>query len=240
MGDFKVIPAIDLMDGRCVRLLQGDYQRRFNYPHDPVELAQAFLKAGLSWLHVVDLDGAKGGRPRNLVTVAAIAQTGIQIEMGGGIRTEAHIQQALDAGVREVILGSVLLGQKEQIPGWIAGYRNQLVAGVDARQGLVAIHGWQNTTRKSALALVTWLEEIGFGRLIYTDITSDGTLGGPSLKQLQAVAQSTNLQVTASGGIGSADDIQAVKKLQAYGVTGAIVGKAFYEGRISVEELAAC
>jgi phosphoribosylformimino-5-aminoimidazole carboxamide ribotide isomerase len=176
----------------------------------------------------------------NLDTVAAIAQTGIHIEIGGGIRTAAHIQQVLDAGVKEIILGSVLLEQKEQISRLIAGHRNQLVASVDSRQGAVAIHGWQKTTRQPVPQFITWLEEIGFSRLIYTDITSDGTLRGPSLQQLEAVARSTSLEVTASGGIGSVEDIQAVKKLQPHGVTGVIVGKAFYEGRISVKELAAC
>jgi phosphoribosylformimino-5-aminoimidazole carboxamide ribotide isomerase len=189
---------------------------------------------------VVDLDGAKAGRPMNLDTVTAIAETGIQIELGGGIRTEKDIQHALDAGVKEVILGSTLIEQSTQAPRWVARYPNRLVAGVDVRQGFIATHGWQKTTQQSIPQFVAWLEEIGFCRLIYTDITTDGTLRGPSLTQLETIARSTGLEVTASGGIGSVADIQAVKKLQPYGITGVIVGKAFYEGKISIKELAAC
>jgi phosphoribosylformimino-5-aminoimidazole carboxamide ribotide isomerase len=240
MDRFRIIPAMDLMEGQCVRLLQGDYKTRNDYDYNPVDLARIFLNAGLDRLHVVDLDGAKAGCPMNLNTVAAIAGTGIQIELGGGIRTKEHIQQALDAGVEEVILGSVLLEQMNQMTRWIADYPNRLVAGVDARQGSIAIHGWQNITQQSALDLVGSLEEAGFNRLVYTDITTDGTLRGPSLKQLQTIAAATSLEVTASGGIGSLEDIQAVMKLQRYGITGVIVGKAFYDGKISIEELATC
>jgi phosphoribosylformimino-5-aminoimidazole carboxamide ribotide isomerase len=240
MVRFRIIPAMDLMAGRCVRLLQGNYKTRNDYDYDPVDLARAFLNAGLNRLHVVDLDGAKAGRSMNLDTVTAIAETGIQIELGGGIRTKEHIQQALNAGAEEVILGSVLLEQKNQMTRWIADYPNRLVAGVDVRQGRIATHGWQKITQQSVSPFVAWLEEAGFSRLIYTDITTDGTLRGPSLKQLKTVARSTPLEVTASGGIGSVEDIQAVMKLQRYGITGVIVGKAFYDGKISIEELAAC
>ncbi|MFC1583846.1 1-(5-phosphoribosyl)-5-[(5-phosphoribosylamino)methylideneamino]imidazole-4-carboxamide isomerase [Candidatus Neomarinimicrobiota bacterium] len=240
MVSFKIIPAIDLMEGQCVRLLQGDYKTRNDYDYDPVDLARIFLNAGLDRLHVVDLDGAKAGRPMNLDTVTAIAETGIQIELGGGIRTEKDIQHALDAGAKEVILGSTLIEQRTQAPRWVTCYSNRLVAGVDVRQGRIATHGWQKTTQQSVSQFVAWLEEIGFRRLIYTDITTDGTLSGPSLKQLETVARSTRIEVTASGGIGSVEDIQAVKKLQPHGITGVIVGKAFYEGKISIKELAAC
>lgn len=231
---------MDLIDGRCVRLVQGDYSRRTMYPHSPVELARLFQRVGLDWLHVVDLDGAREGHPVNLETVALLAATGIGIELGGGLRTEAHIQQALESGAQQVILGSSLLSQAEQVPQWLASNPGRLVAAVDARQGRVAVHGWQDTTTTTAKELIVRLEELGFDRLIYTDIQADGTLQGPDIPQLRAVAQATHLAVTAAGGIGSVADIQAVMALQSAGVTGVIVGKAFYDGRISLEELAAC
>ena len=240
MERFRVIPAMDLIDGRCVRLVQGDYQRRTTYTLDPPALAEAFLAAGLDWLHVVDLDGARAGHPANLETVALLAATGIGIELGGGIRTAAHIQQALDSGAQQVILGSSLLSQAGQLPQWLAGYPDRLVAGVDARRGRVAVHGWQDTTTTTAKELIARLEKIGFDRVIYTDIGLDGTLQGPDIPQLRAMAQATHMAVTASGGISSVADIQAVMALQSAGVTGVIVGKAFYDGRISLEALAAC
>jgi len=240
MGRFKVIPAIDLMDGHCVRLVQGDYSRSTTYPRDPVELARLFQGLGLDWLHVVDLDGAKAGWPVNLATVEALAATDIGIELGGGIRTAEHIQQALDSGAGQVILGSSLVSNWDDLPRWLDRFRGRLVAGVDARDGQVAVHGWQETTAVPALELIARLEGLGFGRVICTDIATDGTLAGPNLDQLRDVARSTRMEVTASGGIGSVADIQAVAALAGLGVTGVIVGKAFYDGRISLEELAAC
>ncbi len=240
MGRFKVIPAIDLMDGRCVRLVQGDYSRSTTYPQEPVELARLLKSVGLDWLHVVDLDGARLGRPVNLDTVKALAATDIGIELGGGIRTAEHIQQALDSGAGHVILGSSLVSNWDDLPRWLDRFPERLVAGVDARNGQVAVHGWQETTALPALELIARLEGLGFGRVICTDIATDGTLAGPNLDQLRDVARSTRMEVTASGGIGSVADIQAVAALAELGVAGVIVGKAFYDGRISLEELAAC
>ncbi len=240
MGSFRVIPAIDLINGRCVRLVQGDYSRSTMYPQKPVELARLFQSVGLDWLHVVDLDGARAGEPVNLATVKALAATGIGIELGGGIRTAEHIRQALDSGAKHVILGSSLMSNWDDLPGWLERFPGRLVAGVDARGGQVAVHGWQETTTIPALELIARLEEIGFERVIYTDIATDGTLGGANLAQLRAVSESTRMEVTASGGIGSAADIQAVAALAELGVTGVIVGKAFYDGRITLEELATC
>ena len=240
MGNFKVIPAIDLMDSQCVRLVQGDYSRRTIYPQNPVELARLFLGAGLSWLHVVDLDGAKTGQPENLAVVEALATTGIGIELGGGIRTGDDIQAALDHGARQVILGSSLMERQDELSDWLERFPGRLVAGVDACNGLVAVHGWQDTTSIPALELIAQLEEMGFERVIYTDIATDGMLTGPNLVQLEEVACRTRMEVTASGGISSVADIQAVAALAKLGVTGVIVGKAFYDGRITLEELAAC
>ena len=240
MESIRVIPAIDLMDGRCVRLVQGDYRRSTTYPQEPVELARLFQSVGLDWLHVVDLDGARTGQSVNLVTVKALAATGIGIELGGGIRTADHIQQALDSGAEHVILGSSLMSNRDDLPRWLDRFPGRLVAGVDARNGKVAVHGWQETTTVLARELIARLEKLGFRRVIYTDIATDGTLAGPNLAQLRAVARSTRMEMTASGGIGSAADIRAVAALAELGVMGVIVGKAFYDGRITLEELATC
>lgn len=240
MAVFRVIPAIDLMDGQCVRLVQGDYNRSTMYSPDPVELTRMFLGAGLDWLHVVDLDGARAGRPENLATVRALAATGIGIELGGGIRTDNHIREVLDSGVEHVILGSSLMDSRDELSDWLQRFPGRLVAGVDARDGRVAVHGWQETTTIPALELVAQLEELGFGRVIYTDIARDGTMTGPNLDQLREIARSTGMEITASGGVSSADDIRAVAELEKLGVTGVIVGKAFYDGRITLEELAEC
>ena len=240
MSRFRIIPAIDLIDGQCVRLVHGDFDRCIRYHAEPVELAEIFLEAGLEWLHVVDLDGARCGYPVNMGTVRAIAGTGIHIELGGGMRTEGHISQALDAGVREVILGTSLAERGEMLSCWLDRFPGHLVAGIDSRDGQLVTDGWQTTTLLSALDLVQQLETLGFHRVIYTDIHTDGTMKGPNLEQLEAVAGITRMAVTASGGIGTLEDIHAVRRLYAEGVTGVIVGRAFYEGTISLEDLAAC
>jgi phosphoribosylformimino-5-aminoimidazole carboxamide ribotide isomerase len=240
MERFSVIPAMDLMGGRCVRLVQGRFHDQTTYAHDPADLARTFLDVGLDRLHVVDLDGARLGRPVNLDTITAVAATGITIELGGGIRIEADIWKAFDSGVQDVILGTSLLGEMGKLSDWVARFPNRLIAGVDARNGRVVIRGWQESTGRTALDLLPELERAGFSRIIYTDITTDGTLQGPNLEQLGKIAGNTTMDVTASGGIGCPEDILAVKALQNLGISGVIVGKAFYEGKVTLEYLAAC
>ncbi|MCK4577447.1 MAG: 1-(5-phosphoribosyl)-5-[(5-phosphoribosylamino)methylideneamino]imidazole-4-carboxamide isomerase [Candidatus Marinimicrobia bacterium] len=237
MAGFKVIPAIDIMDGRCMRLTRGDYRQSKQYSLSPEEQARRFLAAGLDWLHVVDLDGARAGEPRNLDTVNSIAATGIGVELGGGLRTAEHLQAALDSGAAQVILGTSLLGRAESLDAWMKQFPGRLVAGVDARAGLVAVKGWQETSDVLARDLISELEGYGFSRVIYTDIATDGALRGPNLDQLEDIARNTGMAITASGGISSAADIQAVRALEKYGVSGVIVGKAYYEGRVTLEEM---
>jgi phosphoribosylformimino-5-aminoimidazole carboxamide ribotide isomerase len=240
MGRFKVIPAMDLMAGHIVRLAQGDYDRRITYPVDPVELAERFLSAGLDWLHVVDLDGARTGGPCNLETLASIAATGIGIEFGGGVRSREAIQRALEAGAAAIILGSSLITDEERLADWWNRFPGRLVAGVDACEGQVVIRGWQESTRITAPELIRRIEGAGFQRVIYTDIAKDGMMEGPNVPQLKRIAESTPMEVTASGGIGKLADIQAVKTLEELGITGVVVGRAFYEGALTIEELASC
>lgn len=241
MKPFKIIPAIDLIEGRCVRLLRGDYKQKTVYRQDPVELAKAFLDAGLDWLHVVDLDGARTGRPENLASVEAIAKTGIKVELGGGLRERAHFTRALDSGVEALILGSLLVNATDaELEDWSASLPRKLIAGIDAKGGRVAIHGWNTTTVVKAVDLVKKAERHGFLRVIYTDIARDGTLAGPNWEELESVARQSALPVVASGGISGIADIRRIQEYIPYGVVGVIVGKAFYEGKITIEDLKQC
>ncbi len=240
MKPFKVIPAMDLIEGQCVRLTRGDYATKKIYPINPVMLAKSFLDIGLDLLHIVDLDGARTGQPQNLATVEAIAKTGISIELGGGLRGRLQLQQAVDCGVTFLIVGSSLLSDQTSLREWTDEFRGKLVAGIDARNGKMAIHGWEKETLVEAVTIARQIEILGFSRIIYTDIARDGTLAGPNLKQLKEVASVTSLPITCSGGISNLKDIHKVKKLQAQGVSGVIVGKAFYEGNITLEELGRC
>ncbi len=237
---FKVIPAIDLMDGKCVRLTQGKYDHKTDYNADPTDIALSFLDAGISFIHVVDLDGAKMGSPQNLATVKKIAQTGIELEFGGGLRKLPHLTSAIESGVRDLILGSKLISDGNEIQKWIEKFPGRLVAGVDAKDGRVAVSGWEKTSSVLAIDLVQTVSQLGFSRIIYTDIATDGMLVGPNLEQLKSVSQSSSIPVTASGGVGNISHIQSVKQLVHLGIDGIIVGKAFYEGKITIEEMVSC
>jgi len=241
MKPFRVIPAMDLIEGQCVRLVQGDFSAKTTYPINPVELAKRFLDVGLDLVHIVDLEGAFKGKPQNLATVESVASTGVQIELGGGLRTANHIQQAIDCGVTEVILGSTLFTSEKHLKTWSEQFPGIFVAGIDARKGKVAVHGWTSNTYLSATKLVSTIENLNlFNRVIYTDITRDGTLKGPNLDQLIEISQWTSLPVIASGGIRSIQDITAIKELENIGIKGVIIGKAFYDNRITLEEMAEC
>lgn len=240
MESFKVIPAIDLMDGKCVRLVRGNYDMKTVYDKAPAELAKAFFEAGLDLLHVVDLDGARIGKPVNLVTVEAIAKTGIRIELGGGLRTKEHLLQAVDCGVTDLVLGSRLLSDEPVLNEWLSLFPGRLAAGIDARDGMAAVHGWESNSTVEAIELANRVEDLGFSRIIYTNISRDGTLTGPDLPQLETIANITALPVIASGGVRNISDILTVKKLQSLGVSGVIVGKAFYEGNITLMEMSRC
>tara|TARA_Y100001934_G_C12296581_1_gene747716 strand:+ start:511 stop:1227 length:717 start_codon:yes stop_codon:yes gene_type:complete len=237
---FKVIPAIDLIDGKCVRLTQGNYNHKTEYNADPADLALSFLDAGISFIHVVDLDGAKIGSPQNLATVEKIAKTGIEIEFGGGLRKLSHLVCAIESGVRDLILGSKLISDGNEIQEWIEQFPGRLVAGIDVKDGYIAVSGWKKTSSISAIDLVQTVTQLGFSRIIYTDIATDGMLLGPNLEQLQSISQSSSIPVTASGGVGNIFHIQSVKQLVHLGIDGIIVGKAFYEGQITINEMASC
>ena len=231
---------MDLLDGSVVRLFQGDYGRRTIYPFDPVDLAQQFLDAGLTRLHMVDLEGARSGTPAHLDVVTEVAKTGIKIELGGGIRSEIDIVQALDAGANEIILGTVLLEESEQLSRWIDRFSGKLIAAVDSHDGRIAIRGWRQRTTIDSRVLLAQLERLGMARAIVTDIATDGSMRGPNLTYLRQVADSTSMEITASGGVALPEHLYRIAALAPHGVSGVIVGKAFYEGAISMAEMAQC
>jgi phosphoribosylformimino-5-aminoimidazole carboxamide ribotide isomerase len=240
MESFKVIPAIDLMDGRCVRLIRGRFEDKTIYNRAPIDLTKSFLDYGLDRVHVVDLDAVKTGAPVNLVTVEAIVSTGIKVEYGGGLRTVEDLRQVVNCGVKNLILGSNLLAEETILSDWTSRFPNMLIAGIDALDGKVAVHGWQSVTNVDAEVLVKKIESLGFSQIIYTDILRDGTLNGPNLSQLEKIVNNTTLPVIASGGVSCIQDIDSVKKLHSSGVIGVIVGKALYEGKLSLKEMSQC
>lgn len=227
-----ILPAIDIKDGHCVRLYQGDYAQVTTYDTDPVQVAQRWQAAEASWLHIVDLDGAAQGHPGIVDLLARIrAATSLHIEVGGGIRSLAHIEQHLDSGIDRVILGTVAITDRTLLETAVQHWGERIVVGIDARDGWVAIDGWRETSRVRATELARELEAIGVRRFIYTDIARDSTLRGPNIQALQSMQQATTSALIASGGVGSLADLHALAALH---VEGAIVGKALYTGDVDL------
>lgn len=230
----ELYPAIDLRGGRCVRLLQGRFDAETVYSDDPIHTALRWQEDGARWLHVVDLDGARDGKPQQLSIVERIVQAvHIPIQLGGGIRTEQDVRQAFDAGVSRVVLGSAAVNHPEFAERMFARWGQSIVLGVDARDGKVAIRGWQELTELDALTLIQQMVQRGATRVIYTDIARDGTLAGANLEILTRLVQETSVPIIASGGAASIDDLIALKQI---GVEGAIIGRALYTGAISLRE----
>jgi phosphoribosylformimino-5-aminoimidazole carboxamide ribotide isomerase len=235
----EIIPAIDLRGGRCVQLIQGDYERELVFSNDPPDMAKHWEAQGARRLHVVDLDGAREGVPRNLGVVRDIcAAVSIPVQLGGGIRDVLVAQQAFDAGVDRVILGTAALdpATAEQFASL---FRDRVVAGIDARDGFAAVRGWLDTTEVRALNLAQKLVALGFRWIVFTDIASDGMLGGPNIPALRELVAAVGASIIASGGIASVDHVAAVRQA---GAAGAIIGTALYTGKLNLKEAleAAC
>jgi len=227
-----ILPAIDIKDGQCVRLYQGDYAQVSTYDTDPVKVAQRWQSAGASWLHVVDLDGAAVGQPINKELIRRMrANTSLYIELGGGMRSLDHIGQMLGLGIERVILGTVAVTDRALLEEALARWGERIAVGLDARNGQVAISGWRETSQVQATSLATELGEIGVQRFIYTDITRDGALKGPNLDALREMQQVISCSLIASGGVCSIDDFRSIATL---GIEGAIVGKALYTGDVDL------
>jgi len=229
-----VIPAIDLLGGKTVRLLHGDYGKSTEYAADPVETAVGFAEAGADWIHVVDLDGAKTGSPANLETIARIcAACRAKVEVGGGVRSLETARRLLDAGAGRVVFGTVLVKDPELAARAFAELGDRAVAGVDARDGMVATEGWIEGGTISAEDLLARMTDAGAARFIVTDIATDGALQGPNLEFLARMIAATPRPVIASGGVATLDDLSAIARTSA---EAAIVGRALYEGRFTAAE----
>jgi phosphoribosylformimino-5-aminoimidazole carboxamide ribotide isomerase len=236
----ELYPAIDIRGGRCVRLLQGDYDRETVYGDDPVAVAKGYEAAGAPWVHVVDLDAARSGRPENRSVVAAVAgSVGVPVQSGGGVRSEEAAEALLSAGVRRVVIGTAALRDPELVRRLAAAWPGRIAVGIDGRGGEAAVQGWTEGSGVSVLDAVAHFEDAGVAAVIVTDIGRDGTLTGPDLTGLAAVLDRTSIDVIASGGVGSLDDLRSLAGLGR--LSGVIVGKALYEGVFTVEEaIAAC
>jgi phosphoribosylformimino-5-aminoimidazole carboxamide ribotide isomerase len=230
-------PAIDIRGGKAVRLLQGDYERETTYDADPVDAAKRWAGEGAEFLHVVDLDGAKAGAPQNLDAVRRIAAVvDCPIQVGGGLRDEASVASVLEAGAERVVIGTAALRDPEFLADALERHGERVVVSVDARDGKVALAGWTEAGEEEVFEVVAELSSRGVARFLCTAIEVDGTMEGPALDGLNQIAAATEAKVLASGGVGTLADLEALARVSAPNVEGAIVGRALYEGRFSVSE----
>jgi phosphoribosylformimino-5-aminoimidazole carboxamide ribotide isomerase len=230
-------PAIDIRGGKAVRLLQGDYARETTYDADPVDAAERWAGEGAAFLHVVDLDGAKAGEPRNLESVRRIAAAvECPIQVGGGLRDAESVAAVLEAGAERVVIGTAALRDPAFLDAVLAAHGERVVVSVDARDGKVALAGWIETSDVDVAAAVGELGKRGVSRFLCTAIEVDGTMEGPALGELTRIAASTRAQVIASGGVGDLSHLESLTQLDAPNVEGAIVGRALYENRFTVSQ----
>jgi len=230
-----IIPAIDIREGRVVRLLQGRYEKETVYSDEPVEIAKKWVACGAKRLHIVDLDGALSGKLKNLnVIEEIIRQTGVSVELGGGVRTKRAVERVLNKGIEFVILGTKACQDRHLLDEVAAAFGEKIIVSIDAREGLVATEGWTKLSQTTASDLARQVESAGVKTIVYTDISRDGMLEGPDLEGIKDILDTTGLSVIASGGVSCLDDITQLDRM---GVMGIIIGKALYEGRIDPKGL---
>jgi len=244
VSPIQLFPAIDLRAGRAVRLLRGEFGAETVYSEDPVAVGGAYEAAGAEWVHVVDLDAARTGEPANLALVAAIAGAlSCPVQAGGGVRSAEAAARLLDAGVARVVVGTAAVEDPGLVDALCRRYPGRVAAGLDARGSQLAVRGWTETSAAELTVAARRLEDAGVAALVVTEIGRDGTMAGPDLEQLGAVLVATTVDVVASGGVGSLEDLRALAALEPVGgrrLAGVIVGRALYEGRFSVQEALAC
>lgn len=246
----NIIPAIDILAGHCVRLTRGDYDQVRRYSDDPVAVARRFERAGASWIHIVDLDAARGSGSAG--TAAAGSQAGVNnraviqriarsvscsLEVGGGIRCREDVEELISAGAKRLVLGTVVIERPGEVELWCRDHPEVLWAGIDAEEGRVKISGWQREVPLGDVELALRVSEMGLCGIVYTSIRRDGTLEGPDIEATNRIAESSRLPVILSGGIGSIRDVERVLQKRHPGVQGLIVGKALYENRVRLKEL---
>jgi phosphoribosylformimino-5-aminoimidazole carboxamide ribotide isomerase len=232
-----ILPAIDLSDGKCVRLKQGDMNQKTVFSDDPAQMAVRWADAGAQVLHLVDLDGAMVGRSANLEAVSRILEAiEIPVELGGGLRTRDDVARVLDLGVKWAIMGTSALSKPQELKRCLKDFGDRIIVGIDARDGRVAVQGWTETSDVSALDLARKMEALGVRRIIFTDIATDGMLAGPNVESTRAIAEAVSVDIIASGGVTTLNDLRVLKTLERLGVVGAIVGRALYSGTIDLAE----
>lgn len=233
----EIIPAIDIIDGQCVRLTKGDYDQVTRYSDDPAQVARDFELAGISRLHVVDLDGAKARHVVNIDTLRNITSvTGLSVDFGGGVKTREDLELVLAAGAKQVTAGSIAVSDKAEVKKWIEEFGpDKIILGADVLDGKVMVSGWQQSSGEELMDFLDYYVQLGIQYVICTDISKDGVLAGPSFELYEAIQlRFPTLHLIASGGVSGKDDLIRLKR---QGLYGAIVGKAFYEGRLTLEEL---
>ena len=236
----KIYPAIDLKDGKCVRLKQGRADAVTVYSEDPVAMARQWADAGGDWLHVVDLDGAFAGHPVHLEVIRKISRAiSIPVELGGGLRTDDDIRRMLDAGVSRVVLGTWACADPDALAALVKTFGDRLAVGIDARNGKVQVKGWVETTDTLAVDLAGRVSALGVSTIIYTDTATDGMLTGPNVEGVRQLCRAVKANVIASGGISTCADIAALAGLDFSNLDGVIVGKALYEGAVTIPDMKA-
>ena len=231
-----IYPAIDLKDGQCVRLVQGKAENKTVYSSDPGSMAYSFQSQGAEWLHVVDLDGAFEGQPRNTQAIKQIAdRIDIPFQVGGGLRRKQDVETVLEMGASRVIIGTRAVTSPAFVEELLKAFGpDRIVLGLDARDGMVAIEGWVEKSSLRAVEFGQSMYELGVKTAIYTDVARDGLLQGPNLDAIRQMVQQTGLQVIASGGVSTVDNIKQLRDMGSQGVSGAIIGKALYDGKINL------
>lgn len=230
-----IFPAIDILDGKCVRLIQGDYHKEVVYDDNPVEMAKQWEKKGAEFIHIVDLNGAKSGESVNKQIIVDIAKAvNVPIQVGGGIRTMETVRVYLENGIARVIIGTAAVTNPDFLREAVDSYGERIAVSLDARNGYIATDGWTDTSEVKALSLVKELEDVGVKTVVYTDIAKDGMLQGPNLEEQKAINEATTIDVIASGGVTTVEDVANLRKLNMYGC---IIGKALYDGKLQFEDV---
>jgi phosphoribosylformimino-5-aminoimidazole carboxamide ribotide isomerase len=232
-----LLPAVDIRDGKAVRLRQGHFDQETVYADDPLEAARSFAEAGARFLHVVDLDGAREGEPVNLEHVERITrELGMPVELGGGLRSIASIRRALGAGAARVVLGTAAFTDPDLLQEALSAFTSRILVGVDVRGGRVSVAGWTRETQVRGEDAVRRMQAVGATRFVYTNVDRDGMLEGPDLEEVRRISQAVRGRFLLSGGIGSLEDLAALRELRLLNLAGVISGKALYEGRFGVRE----
>ncbi|MBH32540.1 MAG: 1-(5-phosphoribosyl)-5-[(5-phosphoribosylamino)methylideneamino]imidazole-4-carboxamide isomerase [Gammaproteobacteria bacterium] len=233
-----IIPAIDIQNGKCVRLQQGDFKKETIFSENPIEMAKKWATYGIRRLHIVDLDGAKLGKPTNQEIIFSISSSfpDLSIQIGGGIRSKEDAEMYFDSGIKYIIIGSKAVEDINFVEDLCKSFKNKIIVGIDAKNGFVATDGWSKSSKIGALELAKKVENFGVKEIIYTDIEKDGMMMGPNIESILKLSESINIPIIASGGITTIDDIKKISGYSNLGISGMIIGRALYENKINVTE----